>query len=133
MTLGEFYLSAQGRVTRTQFWLRLIVPIVLLGFLMGVLDGLLGTWDAGRGAGLFSGLFSLAILVPSVMVQVKRFHDRDKSGWWTAIGAVPVVGAVWLLVELGFLRGTAGANRFGPEPSNASPLRLRARRGGALP
>jgi uncharacterized membrane protein YhaH (DUF805 family) len=31
---------------------------------------------------------------------------------------VPIVGAIWFLVELGFLPGTPGPNRFGPPPSD---------------
>lgn len=116
MGIREFYFSGQGRVTRKEFWLKLLVPIMGIGLLSGMLDAVLGTWDAKHGAGLFSGLFLLAFLVPSVVVQVKRFHDRDKSGLWTLVGLIPVMGQIWLLVELGFLRGTDGPNRFGPEP-----------------
>jgi uncharacterized membrane protein YhaH (DUF805 family) len=47
---------------------------------------------------------------------VKRFHDRDKSGWWVLINLIPVAGPVWYLIECGFLPGTAGANKYGPDP-----------------
>ena len=49
------------------------------------------------------------ILIPAIIVHIKRFHDRDKSGWWVLIGLVPIIGAIWLLIELGFLKGTPGA------------------------
>ncbi len=52
----------------------------------------------------------------SLAPQVKRWHDRGKSGWWWSIGLIPVVGQIWTLVETGFLRGTSGPNRFGNEP-----------------
>jgi hypothetical protein len=48
-----------------------------------------------------------------VIVYIKRFHDRDKSGWWVLIWLIPIIGAIWLLIELGFLKGTPGPNRFG--------------------
>jgi uncharacterized membrane protein YhaH (DUF805 family) len=76
-----------------------------------------------------------------VAVMVRRLHDRNWSGWWAipilAGSLVPdllervgdvslgvqlpllllsaIVG-IWSLIELGFLRGTAGENRFGPDP-----------------
>ena len=53
-------------------------------------------------------------LIPSIIVYIKRFHDRDKSGWWVLIGLIPIIGGIWLLIELGFLKGTPGPNRFGP-------------------
>jgi uncharacterized membrane protein YhaH (DUF805 family) len=76
-------------------------------------------------------------MVSSVMVGVKCLHDRDKSGWWLLVfyllpailGMVPesVPGSlilmlasfavsIWALVELGFLRGTVGPNRYGADP-----------------
>lgn len=49
-------------------------------------------------------------------VNVKRWHDRDKSGWWVLIELIPLIGSIWALVELGCLKGTYGKNRFGPDP-----------------
>jgi uncharacterized membrane protein YhaH (DUF805 family) len=56
----------------------------------------------------------------SIVGGAKRCHDRDRSGWFQLIILIPVLGALWLLVELGFLRGTIGANRFGPDPWDLS-------------
>ena len=50
------------------------------------------------------------------MVYIKRFHDRDKSGWWVLLNLVPVIGWLWALIDNGFLRGTDGPNRFGENP-----------------
>src|SRR3546814_14546367 len=61
-------------------------------------------------------LFNLAILWPGIVIAIKRWHDRDKSGWWILIVLIPIVGPIWALVENGFLAGTAGPNRFGPDP-----------------
>jgi uncharacterized membrane protein YhaH (DUF805 family) len=82
----------------------------------------------------------LLISFASLAVAIKRLHDRDKSAWWLLLfGLVPLIllniayhtGAVevrlvlvlaslsiaiWFLLELGFLPGTAGPNRYGPDP-----------------
>ena len=52
----------------------------------------------------------------SFALAFKRFHDRDRKGWWVLIILIPIIGALWLFVVLGFLKGTEGANRFGPDP-----------------
>ena len=65
------------------------------------------------GIGLFSGIFAILSLIPAIIVHIKRFHDRDKFGWWGLIVLIPIIGAIWLLIELGFLKGTLGPNRFG--------------------
>ena len=49
----------------------------------------------------------------SLAIQVKRWHDRNKSGWWVLIGLIPLIGGIWALIETGFLAGDDGENRFG--------------------
>jgi uncharacterized membrane protein YhaH (DUF805 family) len=39
-----------------------------------------GNFDPEAGVGLFSGIFGLLSLIPAIIVHIKRFHDRDKSG-----------------------------------------------------
>jgi uncharacterized membrane protein YhaH (DUF805 family) len=114
MDWKQFYFSPQGRVNRQQWWLWLIVPILIVSIILAYIDVATGHFDPETGLGLFSGLFALLVLIPTIIVHIKRFHDRDKSGWWVLIGIIPILGAIWLLVELGFLKGTEGPNRFGP-------------------
>ena len=110
----KFYLSADGRVNRQQWWLRLILPVLVIELVLSFVDAAIGTYDPRTGGGVLSGLFALAVLIPAIIVYIKRFHDRDKSGWWVLIGLVPLIGQLWLLIECGFLAGTPGPNRFGP-------------------
>ena len=53
-------------------------------------------------------------------VQVKRWHDRGKSGWWGLINLIPIIGQVWVFIECGVLRSTAGDNRFGRDSVSSS-------------
>lgn len=46
-------------------------------------------------------------------VQVKRWHNRNKSGWWVLINCVPLIGAIWVFVEAGPLAGDQASNNFG--------------------
>jgi uncharacterized membrane protein YhaH (DUF805 family) len=61
-------------------------------------------------------LANVVFLWPWIAVIGKRCHDRDKSGWWTLLAYVPIIGNIWSLVELGFIRGNKGPNRFGVDP-----------------
>ena len=56
--------------------------------------------------GIFTGL----------AVLMKRCHDRDRSGWYLLWGLIPIIGEIWLLIELGFRKGTEGRNLYGPDP-----------------
>jgi uncharacterized membrane protein YhaH (DUF805 family) len=115
----QFYFSVQGRVNRKQWWLRLILPILVITLVLSFVDRVIGIYDPNTGVGILSGLFALAFLIPAILVDIKRWHDRDKSGWWMLIALIPIIGSVWFLIELGFLAGTRGPNRFGPPPMDA--------------
>lgn len=45
----------------------------------------------------------------------KRFHDRNKSGWWNLLYFIPFVG-LWNIIEGGFFEGTDGYNDYGVSP-----------------
>ena len=108
------FTSLEGRIGRKSYWMG-ILAIVLIGAVAEVLDYILGTMNA-RGYGIVSGLAGLVMIYPAIMLYAKRWHDRGKSGWWTLIALVPVIGGLWMLVELGILKGQSGPNQYGPEP-----------------
>ena len=62
---------------------------------------------------------SLAVLLPSIAVCIRRLHDTNRSGWWILISLVPFVGSIILLIFL-CIEGDAGDNRFGPNPKLAA-------------
>ncbi len=62
---------------------------------------------------------SVLLLWPWFALAVKRYHDRDISGWWSLVGLIPLIGTIWLLIALGFRKGTDGENRFDREPLGA--------------
>jgi len=116
---GKFLLSWEGRISRFEYWVKFTVPYVVVSLVLGFIDGFSGTMHAETGAGLLSGIFTIVGLWPSFMVGIKRCHDRDRSGWFLLLILLPVIGWIWLLIDLGFLRGTVGDNRFGPDPVTA--------------
>lgn len=83
-----------------------------------LVDNLLGWFDADAGIGVLSGIFTLALLIPSLSVSVRRLHDTDRSGWWLLIGLIPLIGGIILLVF--FVQDSqTGTYRFGPNPKDA--------------
>jgi uncharacterized membrane protein YhaH (DUF805 family) len=102
------YVTFTGRARRPEYWYWILFG-VLVAIVAGVLDALLFT-----NSGVFSALSSFGLLLPNLAVTARR-HDIDRSAWWILIVLLPVVGAIVLFVFM-CLRGTAGLNRFGPEP-----------------
>ncbi len=110
MTPLQILFGFRGRIPRKAFWLYGVLLLLGAAVLLGLVLGL-----AGVRSKTLELAINLALLWPGIAVSVKRWHDRDKSGWWVLIGLIPVVGWIWSLVENGFLRGTAGDNRFGAD------------------
>jgi uncharacterized membrane protein YhaH (DUF805 family) len=111
MDLTSLYFSSQGRIPRKTYWLASLPLIALY-----IVAELLMEGQPALGGAVLALSIVLVLLVTSSMLAIKRCHDRDKSGWFVLISLIPVIGPLWLLVELGFLRGSAGDNRFGPDP-----------------
>lgn len=120
MKIINFLFSFQGRTPRRSFWgvlMGIFAAILAVGGIMNELAG-----DGGKSAYedvVFAILF-LPCMWIGLAMQVKRWHDRGHSGWRVLINAIPILGPLWVMVELGFLKGTAGANRFGIDPLQAA-------------
>lgn len=128
--------SFEGRINRKPYWLAtlaLIVAVIVLNIIIFAIVGVMG---------LVVGYIIIAILTiyPSLALMTKRFHDRGKSGWWSLVFYAPtlinsaisyvdpggtltmissiimLIVTIWLIVELGFLKGKPGSNEYGPNP-----------------
>ncbi|MDO9139262.1 MAG: DUF805 domain-containing protein [Methylobacter sp.] len=114
-SLTELFLSFDGRVSRSTYWLRYMLPYFLIYVVLAVLDISLGSFDYDTGYGTTSGLFTLVGIIPSLAMNIKRCHDRNRTGWFLLVGLIPVIG-LWPLIELWFLKGTDGSNPYGADP-----------------
>jgi len=111
------YADFQGRSRRKEYWF-FVLFIIIVAVVLGLVEGILGMSGTVGGAyGPLTLIFLLAIIVPSIAVQVRRFHDQDKSGWFVLLGLIPFIGGLIVLVFM-FLEGTRGPNRFGPDPKD---------------
>lgn len=110
------YAVWKGRAARSEFWW-FQLALLLLGFAIALAMALRG-FDQEMLNGAMSVAY-LATFLPNLAVTVRRLHDGDKSGWWYWIALVPIIGAIILLVFF-CQRGTAGDNRYGPDPLQVS-------------
>jgi len=104
------YADFNRRARRQEYWMFFLFNIVF-SMVAGALDAALGTWGA------IGGLYTLAILIPSLAVGVRRLHDIGKSGWMLLIAFIPVIGIIWLLILLA-TDSTSGSNQYGENPKN---------------
>ena len=108
------YAVFSGRSRRREYWyFVLFYTLIVLGFT--VLDAVVGTLNYLGGFGLFTGIFTLALLLPSIAVTVRRLHDIDRTGWWYLISLVPIIGFIVMLVFT-VTDSTPESNRYGSNP-----------------
>jgi uncharacterized membrane protein YhaH (DUF805 family) len=115
MNWGFLFGTLEGRINRQPFWIGAIV-IAVINIVASILDAILNTPRVGGATGVIAIIVNLVLIYPSVMLTGKRWHDRGKSAWWILIALIPIIGWIWAIVETGFLRGTPGANKYGPDP-----------------
>lgn len=146
MGIGREIFAIAGRTGRAGYWLTtlaLLAAVVVVGILVAAIAGVAPDGPVATVLAVVSLPFFVAWIWIGVAVSVRRLHDRDRSGWWIlvfwfapallqGIGAVDRTGilalvcgiaatgvSLWYFVELGFLPGTPGPNRFGPDPRAA--------------
>lgn len=102
------YTVFTGRATRTEYWMFFLVN-VLISLVLGFLD-----------LTIIGYIYTLAVLLPSIGVAIRRLHDTGKSGWWLLIGLIPFLGAIILIVFLA-MDSEPGQNQYGPSIKGVTP------------
>lgn len=108
---GQLYFALDGRVSRRDYWMYLILPMTIVS---GALVLTFGSYADGSPIDL---MYFAVFFWPCIAMSVKRWHDIDFSGWWVLICFVPYIGWVIALFCNGFGRGTIGENHYGPDPT----------------
>lgn len=132
--MKDYLLSPQGRINRGKYWLASLIYVVVVGIVSILMAALWAIIPGDAVDGNYSvsginavpyiilGLGTFGFLVWSgICVGIKRCHDRERSGWFLLVSLIPFIGAIWLTIELYFLRGTVGPNKFGEDPLDSNP------------
>ena len=102
------YFGFSGRARRKEYWM-----FALVNFFVSI--GLTIVEIIGGIDPLLTGVYALAIFIPSLAVTFRRLHDIGKSGWWILIGLIPIIGFIVLLI-FACLDSEATSNKYGPNP-----------------
>ncbi|WP_299308322.1 DUF805 domain-containing protein [uncultured Croceicoccus sp.] len=117
------YFEFDGRSRRREYWMFMLFQLIVNVALLAVMLIGAATFEAGMGAtpGPFAWLaiigwfvFAAISFVPSIAVQVRRFHDQEKTGLLVLLNLIPFGSLVVLVMML--FEGTRGPNHYGPDP-----------------
>ena len=97
------YVVFDGRSRRKEYWMFALINLIIsIG--AGAVGGVMGAGDA------LGNLYSLAVLLPSIAVGIRRMHDVGKSGWFILI---PIYNIILAIRE-----GDKGDNEYGEDPKD---------------
>ncbi len=100
----QLLFTSKGRLSRGNFWLAELGVFAIHSLI-----------TASIVAYPVLSILTLICWLAHINLAIKRSHDRGYSGWFLILGCVPLI-QFWPMVELFFLAGENGENRFGPEP-----------------
>ena len=107
------YVDFSGRARRKEYWYFILIS-TLISIVLTFIDGLTGSLSPELGMGMLSGIYALAVLVPTIAVAFRRLHDTGRSAWWLLIGLIPLIGAIVLLIF--FVQDSKEDNDYGVSP-----------------
>lgn len=109
------YTDFNSRAGRAEFWMFTLISIIISLVLYFIDQRIM----PGSSIQVLYTLYSLAVLVPSLAVSVRRLHDTGRSGWWFLINVIPILGQLVYLVFL-LQDSQPAANQYGSSPKMAT-------------
>lgn len=112
------YANSDGRATRKEFLLYWLFHSIFISC-FSFIDGYLGLCTADLSYGLFSTVYVLIGVCPSICLFIRRLHDVGKSGNYWFLGLIPILNlyVLYLLIK----RGDPKINKYGPPHGVAIP------------
>ena len=123
------YATFSGRAPRAELWWFFLAVFVVyfgLSFVLGVVLGVSAAGQTEPSTGMLASfgataifilLFWLALLIPSLAVQVRRLHDTNRSGWW--LGAFYLLYVLYMVLLFGLVGSAALGANAGEAPSQS--------------
>ncbi len=106
------YAVFSGRASRREFWMFCLVHIAIgVGLVIGFL--------LGEAFAYLFLLYQAALLLPTVSVFIRRFHDSNRSGWWILVVFIPFIGGI-VVLALAATAPDPNDNKYGPAPEMAT-------------
>ena len=118
------YAVFSGRARRKEYWMFVLFNLIFYCVLFFI-EKIAGITPISNYYSILATIYSLAVLIPSLAVTVRRLHDTNRSGLWLLNALVPFVGPIILLVFLA-ADSQPGENQYGPNPKSGSNSYLKS-------
>ena len=111
------YFCFEGRINRKFYITRsLIIAVVVMVLYFIIYAATTDIFGIMSDFGMMLTLIvQLVGTVAGISLNIRRFHDFNKSGWWILILMVPFVN-LYFSIKLLCIRGDVGTNNYGADP-----------------
>jgi uncharacterized membrane protein YhaH (DUF805 family) len=106
------YAVFSGRAGRKEYWFFILFHTIVMLLLLAVDSAMGSAIDPDGGSGFLSTIYLLGVIIPTIAVGVIRLHHTDRTGWWTLIYFIPLIGPLVFLYST-VLASDDAVNRFG--------------------
>ena len=116
MTLAQLCFSFKGRVNRSVYWVFTLIGVFMPTIMLaggGILSELGVSEIVLTIIAIAYIAMTILLIIANIAIIVKRLHDTNRSGVYILIALIPIIGALYLLIVCGFLKGTYGENSYG--------------------
>lgn len=93
------YANFTGRSTKSEYWWAFLFNL-LVSMAVLVLPDVIG------------GIISIAFLIPSLSLGIRRLHDIGKPWPYILMNLIPIAGTIYIIVQ--YCKDSDGDNRWGP-------------------
>lgn len=112
------YATFRGRASRSEYWYFFLFNFLIQLIFLGLIVFLPFLSEIFY---ILSIIYTIAIILPSLSVGIRRLHDIGKSGWWYLIILIPFIGAIVLFI-FAILDSVPEPNKYGLMPKNNNKL-----------
>ncbi|MCH3949906.1 MAG: DUF805 domain-containing protein [Acidaminococcus sp.] len=101
----QMYLSFEGRISRSQFFIRWLLVNIVAAVFVPLLAGVLPVYVV---------FFAISLFM-QVSLCMRRFHDAGHGGIWVSVMLIPFVN-IMAVIYLLFAKSEPRENEYGPQP-----------------
>lgn len=114
-TIFSDIFTTDGRINRLPYFKYIITLWIASAVITILFDSIGGNGESSLLLSLPVWVLLMGISVGNIMLDIRRLHDLNRSGWFCLIILIPFVNIIFQLYLL-LAQGTVGYNRYGEDP-----------------
>ncbi|QCK16729.1 DUF805 domain-containing protein [Mangrovivirga cuniculi] len=108
------YANFNGRARRKEYWMFVLFNFIFTLITLAIDAAIM--YQFSFFIPVLTIAYSLAMMIPSIAVAIRRLHDVGKSGGYFLLAFLPIANIYYIILLL--TAGEPNKNMFGEDPKN---------------